>query len=107
MSSERLARQGVLLLAENSGLGGINSYVVALAEGIQGLGIPVDIAAVWPKEDNWLDVQCGMRRLPLAVLARSRSIRELPRAVIRLARRLKHRRYALVHTQAHYSGLVA
>lgn len=96
----------VLLLAENGGMGGINSYVILIAEGLRAHGISVEIGAVWPKPDNWLQIQCEQKGFPLTVLAAKRSVFQFPRCIYNLARMIRDRRYAIVHTQGHYSDLV-
>ena len=101
-----LERDGALLLGENAGVGGINTYMVRLAEGLRGRGIPAEIATVWPKEDRWLEPECARRGIPLAILASARSVAALPGAFFRLVRLLRRRDYAVLHTQANYSDLV-
>lgn len=103
---EDLGGKDVFLLTENAGFGGIPRYVMLIAEGLIARGIPVQVAAVWPKPDNWLSVECEQKSISLAILARRRSILEFPRAVLSLTKLIKERRYAIVHTQGHYSGLV-
>ncbi len=102
----RLDRDGVLLLGENAGMGGINSYLVNLADGLRQRGIPVTVAVVWPKEDEWLAGRCRELDIPLTVLARHRTSEQLPLAAWRLAHQLPRVRPAVLHTQAHFSGLV-
>ena len=101
-----LQQRGVLLLSENAGVGGINSYVMLVAEGLRTRGIPVGIATVWPKPDNWLGIQCQQRGFWLRVLGKRRSLSCFPGSVYALAKMMKERHYAIVNTQAHYSGLV-
>jgi glycosyltransferase involved in cell wall biosynthesis len=96
----------ILLLSENTGFGGINTYVLTMAEGLRREGIQADIAAVWPKPDNWLGekgLECG---LPCAVLAKKRSVLQFPGVVRELAGATRKQQYDIVHTQGHYSGLV-
>ncbi len=104
---DKLLKRGVLLLSENAGVGGIKSYVIQIAEGLRSFGIPVDIAAVWPKPDNWLGEQCAQRGFDWQVLAKRRTVSSLPANVLALAKKVRKRGYAIVHTQGHYSGLVA
>lgn len=99
-------RRGVLLLAENTDIGGISTYVGLLAEGFVARGIPVEVAAVWRKPADWLGARCHSLGVPFFVLAEQRSVARMPAAAHRLARRINERGYAIVHTQAHYSSLV-
>lgn len=101
-----LERNGVLLLGENAGVGGINTYIVSLAEGLRRRGIPAEVATVWPKEDRWLEPECARRGIPLTILASERSVAALPGALLRLVRLLRRRDYAVLHTQANYSDLM-
>lgn len=105
-SDENLRCNGVLLVTENTGLGGIPSYVILIAEGLRERGIPAEIAAVWPKPDNWLEMQCKQKGIALTVLSKRRSVLQMPLSVMRLAHRIIDRNYAIVHTQGYYSDLV-
>ena len=96
----------ILLLGENTNSGGINTYIILIAEGLRARSIPVEIACIWPNPDNWLQMKCEQKGFPLTVLATKRSVLQFPRCVHNLARMIRDRCYAIVHTQAHYSGLV-
>lgn len=96
----------ILLLAENTGFGGINTYVLTMAQGLRRQGVLADIAAVWPKSDNWLGKKCLECGLPLAVLAKKRSVLQFPGVVRDLRSAIRKQQYDIIHTQGHYSGLV-
>ena len=96
----------VLLLTENAGVGGINTYTMFLAKGLTDYGFAVDIASIWPKPSNWLNHQCLKNGLPLDVLATRRSVLEFPRCIHKLIHKIKQRNYDIIHTQGNYSGLV-
>ncbi len=87
-------------------MGGINSYLMHLADGLRQRGIPVTVVVVWPKEDGWLAGRCRESNVPLTVLAGRRTGDQLPLAAWRLAQVLRQAGPAVLHTQAHYSGLV-
>lgn len=103
---EELENTGILLLTENVGVGGIPRYVILIAEGLMARGIPVQVAAVWPNPNNWLQVQCQQKGIPLTILATKRSVTQFPSCMRRLANMIRERQYALIHTQGPYSDLV-
>jgi glycosyltransferase involved in cell wall biosynthesis len=97
----------ILLLAENNGIGGINSYLMLLAEGFKTNQIPFEIAVVWPKPDNWLQMQCASHDISLTNLASHRSITQLPRIIVRLNRLIHSKKFTLIHSQGYYSNILA
>lgn len=97
----------ILLLAENTGIGGINSYLMLLADGFKTRQIPFEVAVVWPKPDNWLQVQCASHDIPLNVLASRRSITQLPGIIDHLNRLIREKGFTIIHSQGYYSNLMA
>lgn len=97
----------ILLLAENTGIGGINTYLMLLVDGFKTRRVPFGIAAVWPKPDNWLQVQCASHSVPLNMLASRRSITQLPSAIACLTRLIREKEFTIIHSQGYYSNLMA
>ena len=102
-----MASRDVLLLAENTGVGGINTYLVLIADEMRRRGVKVDLAAIWPKPDNWLQQRCDEIGLPLWVLASRRSLIEFPRVIWSLTGLVRRHRYRVIHGQGYYSDLLA
>lgn len=97
----------VLVLAENSNMGGINRYCINLVQGMRQLGVEISLMA--PErcsngKASWLVQECSRKKLNVRLLTMSH-IFDLS-VIFRLRRILEEEQINIIHLQGYHSNII-
>ncbi len=97
----------VLILAENTHMGGINRYCIDLVQGLNEMGVSVSLMAITRRSDDrepWLLNQGQQSGIVVRQLVMHYFLDFS--AIFRLRRILKHARFDIVHSQGYRSNII-